>query len=289
MAMHFSLVIATIGRTRELERLLVSLTLQTHRDFEVIVVDQNPPGMLDELLTPFRSQLALVHIHAPPGLSRARNRGLRQARGEVVVFPDDDCWYEPNTLHEWRQAYAALPQVAGIMARAVGPNGEPIHGLTHPHPGPITRENVWRRTNGNTLSFRRATFVILLGFDESLGPGAGTPWAACEDAELPIRAIDANLSLYYQPKIVVRHPNSDFDSFPPPTARRRALAYGRGMGRVLRQRKFALPTVAAVLIRPLGGSLLCLLQGRWNRACCYGLSLCGRLQGWLSRPRESSS
>ena len=282
--MRFSLVVATLGRTQPLGRLLESLTRQTEPDFEVIVVDQNPPGMIADILGAYRSRLSIMHAVSPPGVSRARNLGLRISRGEIIVFPDDDCWYEPDTLRTWGDAYNALPLVGGIMGRCVGPDGETIHGMTHQQSGSINRRNVWRRTNGNGLSFRRRVFQFVPGFDETLGPGAGTPWAACEDADLPIRVLDAGLSLHYQPEIVVRHPNPQFESFSSNDARRRAVGYGRGMGRVLRQRAFDARTVATALIRPLGGALLSLICGQWRRAECYLLSFQGRLQGWWAAP-----
>lgn len=281
--MRFSLVVATLGRTRELDRLLESLTRQSESDFEVIVVDQNPAGTIAALLDAYRTRLSIVHVASPVGVSLARNAGLRIAEGEIVVFPDDDCWYEPNTLRAWGQAYDGLPLASGVMGCVVGPRGEAVHGMTHRKAGPITRRNVWRRTNGNVLSFRRQAFSVVAGFDETLGPGAGTPWGACEDADLPIRFLDAGLALFYQPEIVVRHANPRFESFSREAARRRAATYGRGMGRVLRQRRFDAVTVVTALMRPLGGAAVSLLRGRWRRAECYLCSFQGRLQGWLAR------
>ena len=51
--MRFSLIVATLGRTAELRRLLESLAVQTHQDFEVIVVDQNTDDRVSQILAPF--------------------------------------------------------------------------------------------------------------------------------------------------------------------------------------------------------------------------------------------
>jgi glycosyltransferase involved in cell wall biosynthesis len=50
--MRFSLIVATIGRTAELRSLFESPAVQTHRDFEVIVVDQNPDDRVVQTLAP---------------------------------------------------------------------------------------------------------------------------------------------------------------------------------------------------------------------------------------------
>ncbi len=81
--MRFSLIVATLGRTAELQRLFESLERQTHRDFEVIVVDQNTDGRLLPILDAFATKLTIRRLTSIPGLSRARNVGLREATGEL--------------------------------------------------------------------------------------------------------------------------------------------------------------------------------------------------------------
>src|SRR2546427_827401 len=98
--MKFSLVQATLGRTGELARFLRELDQQTYRSFELIVVDQNPDQRLAPILAPYESRFPVFHVRSEKGLSRARNVGMRQIGGDVVAFPDDDCWYPPHLL-EW--------------------------------------------------------------------------------------------------------------------------------------------------------------------------------------------
>jgi glycosyltransferase involved in cell wall biosynthesis len=91
--MKFSLVLATVGRTQEVARFLDSLARQTYRDFELIVVDQNPDDRLVELLRPFELRFPIIHLRCERGVSRARNLGPKYVSGDIVGFPDDDCWY----------------------------------------------------------------------------------------------------------------------------------------------------------------------------------------------------
>ena len=95
-----SLVVCTVGRVEPLARLLDSLLAQTRRDFEVLLVDQNPPGTLDELVARVAGKLDIKHLRSERGLSRARNVGLAAVNGEIVCFPDDDCWYPTELVAE---------------------------------------------------------------------------------------------------------------------------------------------------------------------------------------------
>ena len=58
---YFSLILATVDRTGEVERLLDSLDSQTHREFELIVVDQNKDERLVPLLRAYRERFSILH------------------------------------------------------------------------------------------------------------------------------------------------------------------------------------------------------------------------------------
>src|SRR5882724_3254503 len=81
----FSLIVCTLGRQDQLRRLFASLAVQSFRDFEVIVVDQNEGGFLDEIIAAYRPRLEIIHVAAAPGLSGARNVGLAHASGQIVA------------------------------------------------------------------------------------------------------------------------------------------------------------------------------------------------------------
>ncbi|HTW94346.1 MAG TPA: glycosyltransferase family A protein, partial [Tepidisphaeraceae bacterium] len=102
--MKFSLIVPTVDRVAELERLLTSLQRQTLRDFEVLVVDQNADDRVTTVIERCGKRLSIVHLRCQRGTSRARNLGIRRAAGTVMAFPDDDCWYPPDVLEEiWKQ------------------------------------------------------------------------------------------------------------------------------------------------------------------------------------------
>ena len=95
-----SLITATLGRINEVERLLVSLSKQTYKDFEIIIVDQNEHLELEKLVSKFNN-LNLVYLRSSQkGLSLNRNIGLSKAKGDIIGFPDDDCFYEDNLLSQ---------------------------------------------------------------------------------------------------------------------------------------------------------------------------------------------
>ena len=98
--MNFSLVLATVDRTAEVNRFLDALQTQTHRNFELIVVDQNADERVSRLLKAQQHNFSIIHIQRPDkrGVSRARNLGLQHISGDIVTFPDDDCWYPSNLL-----------------------------------------------------------------------------------------------------------------------------------------------------------------------------------------------
>src|ERR1700757_3730159 len=102
------LVVGSIGRFDLLRRLAASLVSQSHRNFSLIVIEQVDPAGAETLLAHFPTVRSEV-LTSDRGLSRARNRGLRECSGDIVGFPDDDCWYEVDTLAKVAERFAEEP------------------------------------------------------------------------------------------------------------------------------------------------------------------------------------
>ena len=277
---RFSLIMATLGRTEEPKRFLASLQAQSHRDFDLIVVDQNPDDRLNPILAPYRDRLSILHLRAKRrGASRARNLGLRHVSGDAIAFPDDDCWYPPNLLARVANHFMSNPGLDAITGRTVDVDGKTTMGRFGTKPIPLDKVNVWARGIEAAI-FLRWERVQEVCFDEDLGVGAGTAWGAGEATDYLLQLLERGASLYYDPGLIVIHP-----SLIPPydaVAILKAYTYGCGMGYVLKKHKLPLWFKAKWLIRPLGGAVLSLSVLRLSEAVYRWNSFRGRLRGMLS-------
>jgi glycosyltransferase involved in cell wall biosynthesis len=83
-----SVVVCTRNRAVELDRCLRSLQRQDYSSFEIIVVDS---ASNDELTREVTRRNGVRYVSEKrPGLSRARNRGAREAKFEIIAYLDDD-------------------------------------------------------------------------------------------------------------------------------------------------------------------------------------------------------
>jgi glycosyltransferase involved in cell wall biosynthesis len=281
--MRYSLLLATRGRTQELHQFLRSLMAQTWRDFEVIVIDQNPDDRLVETLAPYAGKIALQHLRSAQGHSRAFNVGLACVKGDIVAFPDDDCWYDSDLLERVEAWFRENPAWSGITGREIVPTGFSSGGRWDWRPGPITRRNIWRRAITFSIFLRRSA-VEGARFDESLGVGAGSPWGAGEETDYLLRAIQGGHAIYYDPSLGIWHCGRSGPYRPEIFTK--ARQYGMGIGRVLRKHRYPLHSVAYHLVRPFCGALLYLCEGNLQRARYHWSIFSGRMNGWLTRPES---
>jgi len=86
-----SVVIPTYNRPKLLHRAISSALRQTHRDFEIIVVDGSPGEEAVSVIERF-GDCRISHVKQDPntGLSAARNIGVRNSSGRYIAFLDDD-------------------------------------------------------------------------------------------------------------------------------------------------------------------------------------------------------
>ncbi|MDQ7841235.1 MAG: glycosyltransferase [bacterium] len=278
--MKISLVLATANRTVEPERFLASLAAQTCRDFDLVVVDQNADDRVVRLLEPHRDRFPLVHLHSPPGASRARNAGLQQATGDIVGFPDDDCWYPTNLLEGVARFFEAHPEWDGLVVRSVDERGAASMIRGAPGEVRVTRHNAGWLVVTYALFVRRRFIEQAGGFDPHLATGAGTPWGAGEDTDYVLRGMAAGMRVFYTSALAVCHSPAvrAYDR----QARARALAYGRGAGYVMRKHRFPFwYALRRSWAGPAARMMLALLRFRTDEAGYHWAELNGRVWGWV--------
>jgi glycosyltransferase involved in cell wall biosynthesis len=278
--MRFSLIVGTKGRTQELTHLLQSLSVQSYKEFEVILVDQNEDDRLQSAFEPFQKKLRLVHLRAETGLSRARNVGLRHAKGEVVAFPDDDCSYPPDLLSTVARILESHPEWDGLSGRCMDElTGVYNRPWRNSRRGQVNRVNVWALVTSVTLFLRRRVTDASGLFDESLGLGSGTQRMSGAEMDFMIGVLQQGFKIHHEPEIIVLHPD-----LPPPTdhARlERTFNAGRSMGFIMKKRGYPIWIAAWWWIRAAGGTVICAGRLDFTRArLCFTL-LRGRMFGWF--------
>ena len=279
----FSLIVPTLNRREEVGRLLASIEAQTFRDFEVIVIDQNPNDLLGDICRDFARRLPLLHVRAESkGPARARNHGLGFAKGTLINFPDDDCEFRPELLARVAAQMGERPELDALFARAVDPvSGESSVTKFDTQSQWVTAENLYRTTVEFTMFARRTLFAAVGLLDEKLG--VGTYFGAEEGADFVLRALYQNKRLYYDPTLLISHIQkiARYDA----RERQRAYNYGKGFGRLsvkhafLYKKPFAASRFFRFQLRAAAGALLSICRIRPSRAAYYCMVIGGRLVG----------
>jgi GT2 family glycosyltransferase len=191
--------LCTYNRAALLERVLEACFDQTVADdsYEVVLVDD---GSSDE--TP--SVIERARLHAPcafivvsqenRGLAGARNSGIARARGERIIFIDDDVLVLPNFVAEHLRSHAASPEA---IVRGGAIEVESLDELPPP---------VWSIKNysGNyfwttNVSAPLATIRAIGGFDESFSEYG---W---EDIDVGLRLRARGVKAVFNPRALVYH------------------------------------------------------------------------------------
>jgi len=110
--MLISVVIPTRNRASSLVQTIDALQAQTYPFHEILVVDD---GSTDQTATAMQRITGIRYIHQPSrGPAAARNRGSREAQGDILAYTDDDCVPLLTWLEQIAQGYQDYPHVAGI-------------------------------------------------------------------------------------------------------------------------------------------------------------------------------
>lgn len=215
-----SVVICTRDRPDRLARCLDSLGPNLPFIGEVIVVDNGSRPEETHALVMGRRKVRCV-AESRPGLSIARNTGVREARHKIVAFTDDDVVVHREWAARLLAGFASpdtacvtglvLPteletEAQVVFERELGGFGQGVQRLAY-DPAFFRRMlpygvPVWRIGAGANMAIRRRPLEDVGGFDKRLGAGA----AGCsEDSELWYRLLAAGWTCRYEPAAVVFH------------------------------------------------------------------------------------
>lgn len=208
---EMTVVVCTHNRAHLLATHLVPVLRQaTDKVYEVVVVDNaSEDGTVDVVLSLCREHPHLRLAQEPAlGVSRARNRGLAEARAPIVAFTDDDCIPEADWVEALLEAFRR-PEVgaAGGRIRVGWPAGEPPPWVPDRYLGYWGALDLGEAPGalgpgatpyGGNLAVRRAVALDLGGFDPELG-FRGATLMGSEDVDLMERLRRAGWEVHWQP------------------------------------------------------------------------------------------
>jgi glucosyl-dolichyl phosphate glucuronosyltransferase len=222
--MQISVILCTYNRCQSLAKVLRDLACQMlpeSVEWEVLVVDNNSADrtadVVGEFCQGYPGRFRYL-FEAQQGLSYARNAGIRQARGDILAFVDDDVTVTPMWLQHVTEPFRS-GKYAGAGGRilpdwsAPPPRWLPVearHALAPfavfdlgSQAGPLSEPPL-----GTNMAFRKEAFARYGCFRTDLGRcGAGL--ISNEDTEFGRRLLKAGEALRYEPSAVVYHPVSN--------------------------------------------------------------------------------
>jgi glycosyltransferase involved in cell wall biosynthesis len=218
--MRVSVILCTYNRCHSLATALESVAASELPDsvpWEVLVVDNNSKDKTSDVVAEFgrRYPGRFRYLFEPQqGKSSALNAGIREARGQILAFMDDDVvvdgkWLQNLTAVFQKQEWAGaggriLPERAFIPPAWLALGSK--YALAPlalfdlgPQPDELTEAPF-----GTNMAFRKELFEKIGGFRTDLGPRPGSE-ARSEDTEFGDRALSAGQRLWYEPSAIVYH------------------------------------------------------------------------------------
>jgi glycosyltransferase involved in cell wall biosynthesis len=216
-----TVILCTYNRCSLLRNALQSVAasiLPESTEWEVLVVDNNSSDQTRELVEGFcRNYPGRFRylLERQQGKSYALNSGIREARGEILAFMDDDVVVEPTWLKKltseldgknWTGAGGRILLARNFIQprwlRLQGPNN--MGGILALFDLGDTPQQLNRPPIGTNMAFRREIFHRYGGFRTDLGPRPGSEIRE-EDLEFGRRLLAGGEHLRYEPAAIVFH------------------------------------------------------------------------------------
>lgn len=269
-----SLILPTYNRSAELSIFLNSV-LNSAIEFEIIIVDQNDYINLEHIVSEYRDKgLDIVHIkESEKNLSKARNIGIANSKYDIIGFPDDDCYYETETLSNILSTFQN--QICDIaIARWMENEFEYSKHLK----SISMQEIISFKTcplSSITIFARKKLLNNLNGFNIRLGVGQW--FGAGEETDLIMRASRYGAAIIYVPNIIVHHRFSKLSEKKLPNFNK-TISRSRGTGAIYSKNNLPRSIIISGFFSPLLKALYCF---NFLMFCNYICIFYGRVSGYI--------
>lgn len=287
--MRISLILTGSDRHSDLARFYSSLeavVVPKGADIELIFINQGsftPPRSINSIKSLVHTELR----HGRLPLSCARNIGLRYATGDILGFPDDDCWYAPNVLEQVIDHFDTHSITSAICTHVYDPFTQRSYGNRPPGVTlPVDYRNLFKLPISVGIFVRKDAFkAVGFNFDEKLG--AGTPLGSGEETDLVYRLLKNSRRVEYVGGIQVFHPVPEYQEVDIAKYYCYGLGFGFLNGRIIRDGQWrVLGYLGLVAARSLGGVVINLKSSKLRRL--YWSRLLGIARGFVRGARDLS-
>ena len=194
---QFSVVICTYNRSQLLRGALDSVLGQDASDYELLVVDDGSEDDTADVVATFDSPVVRYVRRPNGGLSAARNTGIKEARGQFVIFLDDDDRADPSWLSTLASKIGPRTGVVSCGCRFYSP-GTDWEMISLPQEQPAAFNGVTALFLAGTFAVRRLLYEQVGGYAEDLPISHQTELAlrlvpALERADMTVASVDVPL------------------------------------------------------------------------------------------------
>jgi len=218
-----TVAICTRNRTDDLKLCLDAIIKLSYPNLDILVVDNAPTNdATRQLVCGYYPKMR--YIGEPrPGLDWARNRAIIEAKGEIIVFTDDDVVVDSRWIDALSRIFVENPEVMAVTGLVVPYELETKSQCLFEIYGGFGRgfQRKWNCLDsslkeknpshigtgifgtGANMAYRRSLFEEIGGFDTALDVGTVTNGGG--DLEMFFRVIREGYPLVYEPNAIVRH------------------------------------------------------------------------------------
>ena len=249
MTADLSLVLCTYGRTEDVNNFLKSISMQTLKPSELIIIDQNENDILSNLISKWKHELNIIHRRVNfKGASKSRNYGALDAKCSLIAFPDDDCLYPPSTIEKIIKIFEIQKNVDTIITAKIEPSQISEGNFTGStkYSSVISVLDLFKAKAETSNIFAKKTALESLPyiFNERIGPGAGTAWVSNEETDLLIRLLKQKKTIIKLKDLAIAHHSSQGTSS-------KSLQYGMGRFELILNNRLGFKIYVINLLQPI--------------------------------------